>query len=244
MARQSKFFAIPDEPAPIFEGYSQETFKFLHGLKKNNNKEWFEKHRDEYEIFLRTPSKALAYTMGRHFKDNRMPLIGNAKTSLFRINRDIRFSKDKSPYKTHIGLSFPLEGTKKEEWCGFYFSFEPAAKGKGITSFIGGGVYMPMAPYLKRIRTKIDSKHKELKKAIEAESFQEVYPEGLHGESLKRPPIGYNEDNPAIEWLKMKSYIFGSALTEADLCNEDLPQIIIAKFKVAMPVVLFLGTAK
>src|ERR1035437_3950865 len=152
MATSRKSIAIPDEPAPMFEGFSNETFKFLHGLKKNNNKEWFEAHRDEYERSLRGPSKALAFAMGQYFRSHDMPVAGSAKTSLFRINRDIRFSKDKSPYKTHIGLSFPLEGTKKEEWCGYYIGFEPAKSGKGMHVYAGGGVYMPMPPYLKRIR--------------------------------------------------------------------------------------------
>ena len=241
MTRTPKSFPIPSEPAPVFEGFSSETFKFLRGLKKNNNKEWFEKHRDNYEMYLRNPSKALAYAMGQYFKDNEMPIIGNAKTSLFRINRDIRFSADKSPYKTHIGLSFPLEGTKKEEWCGFYFSFEPSAKGKGVVSFAGGGVYMPLPPYLKRIRAKIGTKHKDLRKIIDSERFRKVYPKGLTGDSLKRIPSGYSEDHPAAEWLKHKSFLFGTDLTEKDLLREDLPEILGEKFKAALPVVLFLG---
>src|ERR1035437_5569029 len=130
MAKASPRFMTPDEPAPTFEGFSKDMFKFLHGLKKNNNKEWFEAHRDDYELYLREPSKALAYAVGVYFREHKLPVIGNAKTSLFRINRDIRFSADKSPYKTHIGLSFPLADTKKEEWCGYYVGFEPAKTGK------------------------------------------------------------------------------------------------------------------
>ena len=113
MPKSSTSFLFADEPAPTFEGFSKEMFKFLHGLKKNNNKAWFEAHRYDYEQYLREPSKALAYAMGTYFSEHKMPVIGNAKTSLFRINRDIRFSADKSPYKTHIGLSFPLADTKK-----------------------------------------------------------------------------------------------------------------------------------
>ncbi|MDP4198199.1 MAG: DUF2461 domain-containing protein [Bacteroidota bacterium] len=234
---------IPDEPAPIFEGFSNETFKFLHGLKKHNNKEWFEAHRDDYERHLCEPSKALAYAMGRYFKEHDLPLVGNAKTSLFRINRDIRFSKDKSPYKTHIGLSFPLEGTKKEEWCGYYIGFEPAKTGKGMHVYVGGGVYMPMPPQLKRIRAKIASNHKELTKIIGSPAFKRLYPKGLEGESLKRIPIGYEEGHPAAQWLKLKSFLFGFDLADSELLNEELPDVLGKKFKVALPVVLFLGSA-
>jgi uncharacterized protein (TIGR02453 family) len=238
-----KILSPPDEAAPIFDGFSKEMFKFLHGLKKNNNKEWFENHRDEYEHFLREPSKALANAMGVFFREHKMPVIGNAKVSLFRINRDIRFSKDKSPYKTHIGLSFPLDGSKKEEWCGYYIGFEPAKTGKGMSVFAGGGVYMPMPPHLKRIRAKIDRDYKTLSKAIGAKSFSTVYPKGLTGESLKRIPAGYPEDHPAAELLKMKSFLFGADLSENDLLSEDLPEVLGKAFLAALPVVQFLGKA-
>src|SRR5579885_1530081 len=122
-------------PPAQFEGFSKETFKFLRGLKKNNTKAWFEAHRADYEQHLREPSKDLAEAMGAYFREHDMPITGNAKISLFRINRDIRFSKDKSPYKTHVGLSFPLNDTKKEEWCGFYIGFEPAKSGSGVEIF-------------------------------------------------------------------------------------------------------------
>jgi uncharacterized protein (TIGR02453 family) len=241
MARVVKTPVIPEDPAPIFEGFTKETFKFLHGLKKNNNKEWFEDHREDYEMHLRNPSKALAHAMGQYFRDHNMPVAGNAKTSLFRINRDIRFSKDKSPYKTHVGLSFPLEGTKKEEWCGYYIGMEPAKTGKGMSVFAGGGVYMPMPPHLKRIRAKIGQEHEVLRKVLSTKSFLSIYPKGLTGDSLKRIPAGYSESHPVADWLKMKSFLFGCDLSENDLLREDLPEVLGAKFKAALPVVLFLG---
>ncbi len=243
MAKSLKSFDIPGEPAPIFEGFSKATFAFLHGLKKHNNKAWFEAHRDEYERQLRGPSKALAYAMGAFFREHKMPIIGNAKTSLFRINRDIRFSKDKSPYKTHVGLSFPLEATKKEEWCGYYLGFEPEKSGKGVSVFAGGGIYMPMPPHLKRIRAMIAARHKELENILKTPSFKKLYPEGLTGESLLRIPHGYDEDHPAAKYLKMKSFLFGCDLKEGDLLKEDLPEALGKKFKAALPLVEFLGRA-
>jgi len=243
MSKFAKVFTVPGEPAPIFEGFSKETFAFLHGLKKNNNKEWFEAHRDDYERQLRGPSKALAYAMGAYFRENKMPIIGNAKTSLFRINRDIRFSKDKSPYKTHVGLSFPLEGTKKEEWCGYYIGFEPAKTGKGMSVFVGGGIYHPMAPHLKRIRALVASKHKELEKILNQAAFKKIYPKGLTGESLKRIPHGYSEEDPAAKYLKMKSFLFGCDVSERDLLSEDLPNALGKKFSAALSIVEFLGRA-
>ncbi len=243
MAKPAKPFLIPDEPPPAFEGFSKETFHFLHSLKKNNRKDWFEAHREAYEQHLREPSKALAYAMGVYFRENKMPIIGNAKTSLFLIYRDIRFSKDKSPYKTHVGLSFPLEGTKKEEWCGYYLGFEPAATGKGMSIFAGGGIYMPMPPHLKRIRALIAAEHTALTRILEADEFQHYFPTGLSGDALKRIPQGYSEDHPAAGYLKLKSFLFSSDLAERELLREDLPERLGERFKAALPLVKFLGRA-
>src|SRR5437588_10046845 len=167
-----------DAPPPSmpFEGFSQATFDFLHGLKKNNNKEWFEAHRAEYEENLREPSKRLVAAVGAELSKAKLPLIGDQKRSLFRINRDIRFSKDKSPYKTHIGIIFPYSGMKEDEWTGMYLSFEPDGK-NAIKSYIGGGCYMPGSPFLKRVRKKIDSKYKELEKLNADKTFRKDYPE-------------------------------------------------------------------
>jgi uncharacterized protein (TIGR02453 family) len=234
---------IGGAPPPLFEGFSKETFKFLHGLRKNNNKEWFEAHRADYEENLREPSKSLAEVMGAYFREQDMPIVGNAKTSLFRINRDIRFSKDKSPYKTHIGLSFPLEGSKKEEWCGFYMAYEPAKTGKGMRVFAGGGVYMPMPPQLKRIRTKIAREHKELTKILNERAFKKLCPAGLTGDSLTRMPKGFDEDHPAAQWLKLKSFLFEFSLSEEDLLSKKLPEKLGKNFTIALPLVDFLGKA-
>ncbi len=244
MAKSVPDLSIPNEPVPVFEGFTKEMFKFLHGLKKNNNKEWFEAHRAQYEEYLREPSKALAFAMGAYFQDHKMPVTGNPKTSLFRINRDIRFSPDKSPYKTHVGLSFPLIGTKKEEWCGYYMGFEPAKKGTGMSVFAGGGVWMPIPPYLKRIRSRIADHSKEFEKILNAPSFKKVFPKGLTGESLKRIPQGYNEDHPQAKYLKMKSFLFGADLADNDLLSQDLPEIVGKLFQAGLPMVEFLGKAE
>jgi uncharacterized protein (TIGR02453 family) len=234
---------IGGTPPAQFEGFSERTFKYLHGLKKNNNKAWFEAHRDEYEEHLREPSKNLAEVMGQMFREAGMPVVGNAKTSLFRINRDIRFSKDKSPYKTHIGLSFPFEGSKKEEWCGYYFSFEPAKKGKNVTTFAGGGVYMPMPPHLKRIRAKIARDHKQLQSILNDKAFKKLCPKGLTGDTLTRMPQGFEEDHPAAQLLKMKSFLFEFELSQDDLTAKKLPEKLLKNFKIALPLVEFLGKA-
>ncbi|MDP4219840.1 MAG: DUF2461 domain-containing protein [Bacteroidota bacterium] len=231
-------------PEPPFEGFSQETFKFLHGLKKNNTKAWFEAHRSDYEQYLREPSIRLVSTMGQEFAHAKLPLISDRKRSLFRINRDIRFSKDKSPYKTHIGIVFPVAGLKEDEWSGMYLGFEPSGKGD-IKAHIGGGCYMPSSAYLKRIRKLVNTNHKELEKLNSQKNFKRDYPRGVvdSGDSLKRMPKGYEEDHPAAKWLKMKSFTFDSALTKKDLLSPSLPDIIVKKIKAARQVLEFFAKA-
>ena len=241
MKRSGIVLDVPPPEMP-FEGFSEATFKFLHGLKKNNNKEWFEAHRAAYEDDLRTPSKYLVSAMRLAFAEEKLPLISDQKKSLFRINRDIRFSKDKSPYKTHIGIVFPLAGIKEDEWTGMYLGFEPDGK-SGIKAYVGGGAYMPSSPYLKRIRKKIDTKYKELEKLASDKNFKKEYPKGITGESLKRMAKGYEEDHPAAKWLKMKSYVFGADLTKKDLMSKDLPKILIKKIEAAEQMLKFFAEA-
>ena len=113
--------------------------KFLRGLKKHNNKTWFEAHREEYDELLRNPSKAFVETLQMMIRAEGLPIVASVKSSIFRIYRDIRFSKDKSPYKTHIGFSFPMEGFSKLESGGFYMGFEPVGVSDAKV-FVGGGV--------------------------------------------------------------------------------------------------------
>lgn len=243
MKKSGVILDIPPPELP-FEGFSEATFKFLHGLKKNNKKDWFEAHRASYEDDLREPSKRLVSAMGAALAEAKLPLISDQKRSLFRINRDIRFSKDKSPYKTHIGIVFPLEGSTGEEWSGMYMGFEPDSK-SGVKAYVGGGAYMPSSPYLKRIRKKIGSQYKELEKLASDKKFKKEYPEGItgFGESLKRIPRGFDEGHPAAKWLKMKSYTFGADLSKKDLMSKNLPKILVEKIKVSQPVLKFFAEA-
>ncbi|HET6513173.1 MAG TPA: DUF2461 domain-containing protein, partial [Candidatus Kapabacteria bacterium] len=200
-----------ESPPPSFDGFTEATIKFLHGLKKNNNKEWFEAHREQYEMDLREPFKSLVNAMSDRFKNAKLPLVANPKSSLFRINRDIRFSKDKTPYKTHVGAWFPLESISKEDWAGTYFGFEPGKSSKDLKVWLGGGCYQPEPPQLKRIRQTISEEFKTLQKLLSDANFRKEYPDGfVEGEKLKRIPQGYSEDDPAAEYLKMKNFYFNA----------------------------------
>jgi uncharacterized protein (TIGR02453 family) len=231
-----------ESPPPSFDGFTEATIKFLHGLKKNNHKEWFEAHREQYDMDLREPFKSLVNAMGEKFKNAKLPLISNPKTSLFRINRDIRFSKDKTPYKTHVGAWFPIEGIGKDDWAGTYFGFEPGKTSKDLKVWLGGGSYQPMPPQLKRIRQTISEEFKTFQKLLNDSTFKREYPRGfVEGEKLKRIPQGYTEDDPAVEYLKMKNFYFNAELSREEVLSEELPEILLRKFKAALPLTMFLA---
>jgi len=238
MKKQTHVLDVPPPAAP-FEGFTADTFKFLHGLKKNNNKPWFDKHRADYEEHLREPCRLLVGVMAEHIAEDKLPLIADPRRSLFRINRDIRFSMDKSPYKTHIGIVFPVKDMGQDEWTGMYLGMEPASGAGKMSAFVGGGAHQPMPPFLKKIREKLATNYGDLRKALADKNFKKHYPKGLAGESLTRAPKGYEEDHPAIDLLKLKSFEFGQELTKEQLMKADLPKLLTEKFKAGMAVLEF-----
>src|SRR5687767_9545204 len=162
------------------------TLKFLGDLKKNNNKPWFDSHRKEYDAARSDFEKLIGSILDLHSK-NDPDLKGLiAKQCMFRINRDIRFSKDKSPYKTNFGASMD-RGGKKSIYAGYYFHFEPGS------SFIGGGLWMPMPNELKKVRQEIDYCFDELDKIVQNKKFVSVYKELYRGDdvSLTKVPHGF-----------------------------------------------------
>jgi uncharacterized protein (TIGR02453 family) len=213
------------------------TFKFLKALKTNNNKPWFDENRKLYEA-----AKKDFYAFADHviksitsFDDSIAHLT--AKDCAFRINRDIRFSKDKSPYKTNMG-AFISKGGKKINYAGYYLHIEP---GK---CFVAGGFYMPEAPQLAKIRQEIDYNFKEWKAITGSRVFKSNFSKGVEGiEVLSRPPKGYDENNPAIEYLKMKSFIVSCAITDAALQNSNTVKEITKIYKAIQPMIEFLNAA-
>ncbi|HXL57634.1 MAG TPA: DUF2461 domain-containing protein [Chitinophagaceae bacterium] len=214
------------------------TIKFLKDLKKNNNKEWFDANRKIYEV-AKNDFENLVQTVIEIYckKDNELTSL-KAKDCMFRINRDIRFSKDKSPYKTNFGASIN-KGGRKSILAGYYFHCEPSE------SFVGGGLWMPMPEELKKIRQEIDYCFEEFKKIINNKKFKTFYGELYKGEdmTLSRPPKGYDENNPAIGFIKLKSFIAMQQLNEADLTDKNLAKKITGAFEALQPMVKFINRA-
>lgn len=161
-----------------------------------------------------------------------------AKECVFRINRDVRFSKNKAPYKNNMGASI-VQGGKKSIYAGYYFHLQPGGK-----SFIGGGSYMP-EQNIKKIRQEIDYNWEDFKKIITSPKFKKVYG-GLvkeDAQTLSREPKGYEKDNPAIEYLKFKRWIAMTPLTDAELTDKNLVTKIVGAFETLQPLCYFLNTA-
>lgn len=215
-----------------------QTLRFLKTLQKNNNRNWFEAHRPDYEaarIDFQNFIQLVIDDLER--KDTSIHGL-MARDCLFRINRDIRFSKDKSPYKTNFGASLK-RGGKKSPYAGYYFHCEP---GK---SFAGGGLWMPDAASLKKVRQEIDYCYKEFKSIITAEEFRSIYRDIYKGTdvSLSTNPKGYDKENSAIEYLKLKCFIAETSIPDEELTKATLHQKTITAFEALLPLLDFINRA-
>ena len=213
------------------------TIKFLEDLQHNNNRTWFEQNRIKYETAkedFQSMVTALIPTIATFDEP-----IGNLamKDCTFRINRDVRFSKNKSPYKNNMAAYFS-RGGKKASVAGYYFHCEP---GK---SYAAGGFYSPMPIELGKLRQEIDYNFDEWKKIISGSDFKNYFPDGVDGiESLVRPPKGYDETNPAIHYLKMKNFIVSKPFTDKDLQRNTLIPDIAKVFETMKKMIDFLNGA-
>jgi uncharacterized protein (TIGR02453 family) len=214
----------------------QNTVQFLKNLKKNNRKEWFDTNRGRYEEAKKDVENLSAEIIKRLSRADETIAHLQPKDCMFRINRDVRFSKDKSPYKTNMGVYFS-KGGKKGINAGYYLHLEPGS------SFVAGGMWMPMPPELKKIRQEIDYNWDEFGKIVSNRKFKSAFGDLDRSSEyvLSRPPKGYEDDNPAIEFLKLKSYIATTKIPDTDLTAKDLAKKVVAHFELIKPLVDFLN---
>ncbi|HMO34208.1 MAG TPA: DUF2461 domain-containing protein [Lacibacter sp.] len=216
----------------------QATLKFLTDLKKNNNKPWMDAHRSRYEAAKADFGQFVEQVLkGLSKKDPSVAHLA-AKDCTFRINRDIRFSKNKEPYKTNMG-AFINKGGKKAPMAGYYLHLEPGG------SFMGGGLYMPMPDVLKKVRQEIDYNLGDFKKIISAKKFKSVYGDLSRDAefSLSRVPKGYEPDNPAAEYLKLKSFVATVELKDREVISASFLKQALTAFAALQPVIAFLNQA-
>jgi uncharacterized protein (TIGR02453 family) len=222
--------------------FTSATLRFFKQLTANNEKQWFEAHRADYEHDVREPMRELVEELDVRFARFAPEICGDPKRSMFRINRDIRFSKDKSPYKTNAGAWFHHRSASRkvgsegnEGSAGFYFHLQP---GK---SFIGGGVWMPPRPQLNKLRDAIADKPQAFIRMTQ--SLPKRFG-GLDDEhALKRMPRGYAEDHPAAKWLRYQSFISGRSLSDAQVTSARLPALLEREYEALLPLVRWVNGA-
>ena len=186
--------------------FSSELFAFLRELKANNEREWFNANKARYENEIKEPALAFVEDMAYRLPQV-APHLTADKRSLFRIYRDTRFAKDKTPYKTHVGIYFRHARSADADTAGMYVHLEPRHV------FMGAGIWHPGTPALKRIRDALVARPEGWREAVAAVGPTWTLADG---EALKRPPAGYDKDHPLIEDIKRKSFAITSPLTQRD----------------------------
>jgi uncharacterized protein (TIGR02453 family) len=224
-----------------FEGFGPGALRFLRGLARQNNKEWFEAHRPDYEQQIKRPLLALIEEVDVRLASLAPELVGTKK-SMFRIHRDVRFSKDKRPYKTHAACWFyhrdagrAVGENAAHGGAGFYFHFAPGEV------FTGGGVWMPPRPALLRIREAIAEAPEQFTALVTASAFRKRFGALDQEHMLTRMPRGYAVDHPAGDWLRYQSFTAGRTLDESAISTRRLIDTLLKDFEVLLPLVRWIN---
>lgn len=213
------------------------TFQFLHDLSLNNNREWFNQHKNNYEKSLQNVHAFTAEIIkGLAEFDKTIPEDLHPKNCVMRIYRDIRFSKDKTPLKTNFGIAISSNG-KNFKGPGYYIHIQPQQ------CFLAGGSWHPQGDELKAIRQEIDYNGADLHEVLEAKSFKKYFSGFDREGALKTTPKGYSADHPDIEFLKLKSFSVTHSLSNHDLEKADSTKLILKAFENLYPLMVFLRNA-
>jgi len=214
--------------------FSAGTLSFLRRLKRNNRREWFNAHRDEYDAYVRAPMIAVIERLAVDFRSLAPDVVASPKRSLYRIHRDIRFSEDKKPYKTHVAASFPCRDLPKHEGAGLYFHVSPD------DVWVGGGMYAPMTPQLHAVREHIAANSRRLRKIVSAPGFKRAVG-SLEGERLQRVPRGFPKDHEAAEFLKYRQFLAGCEFPASFATSPKFYSGLLGVFRQIAPLVAFLN---
>lgn len=218
--------------AAPFTGFSRDAIQFLGDLAGHNERSWFQPRKGEYERLLKEPLEALCLALADRFETGRLPLRADPAHSPFRIYRDVRFSADKSPYKTHVSASFPWSG--EGGGVGAYFHFQPGEM------FAGGGMWHPDPAQLAAWRRLIADDLPAVRAALDSPAFAGTFG-AVSGDRLKRVPTGFAPDHPGAELLKLKDVTFGRPLADDEVLSADLPDLLADTYAAAVPVMRLLA---
>ncbi len=222
--------------------FTADSLRFLRGLARNNKKTWFEAHRTEYEQHVKQPMIELVEELVVRLSHVAPEMTGDPKRSIFRIYRDVRFSSDKSPYKTHAACWFYHSAASSKVGreadgggAGLYFHLQPGA------SFVGGGCWMPPRPALKRFRDAIVADTRSFERIVLAPALKKRMGKLSEDSMLTRVPRGFDPEHPSAPWLRYQSFTVGRALTDAQVTSARLTATLIEDFGRIMPLVRWLN---
>ena len=236
--------------SPPFAGFDPAAIQFLADLAQNNDRAWFQPRKAEFERLLKDPLEAMIAQLADRLAARGVPMLADPKRAPFRIYRDTRFSKDKSPYKGHLGASFPwVEGSRGGErdtsaegaaerahGGGGYFHFQPGEM------FVGGGMWQMEKQVLEAFRTAVRDDPDRVRAALESPPFVASFGDAHGHEELKRMPPGYPADHPLARMFLWKDVVFGHPMSDAEVLSPDLPDRLADSYATAMPVFRFLAT--
>ncbi|RYF91523.1 MAG: DUF2461 domain-containing protein [Chitinophagaceae bacterium] len=213
------------------------TLSFLKQLQVNNNKPWFDANKETYQVAREAFIQSVEDVLAGLQKLEPQLASQQAKQCIFRINRDVRFSKNKLPYKNNMSAYFNRDG-KKGNGAGYYMHIEPG------NSFAAAGIWAPEPADLGKIRQEIDYNLQEWLQLTGSSSFNKQFREGLQAsEKLVRPPKGYDEENPAIEFLKLKNFVVTRPFADEQILSKSFIKELMKAFETAKPLVDFVNRA-
>ena len=215
---------------------------FLRRLARNNDRAWFEANRATYELEVLGPLRELVEELDARLARVAPEIVGHPKRSVFRIYRDVRFSADKSPYKTHAAAWFYHRDADKNVGqsgggAGFYFHVEPGA------SLVAGGIWMPPRESLARIRDALTRDHRTFARIVAARSLARRFNPLSEEAVLKRLPRGYTEDHPAARWLRYQSFTVSRSLSDDEVTHPKLAATVVKDFTTMLPLVRWINGA-
>ncbi len=219
-----------------FKGFSPDARKFLRELAENNNRDWFLRNKARYEESVRAPLIELVRDLGADLESYSPGYVTDPKKAVYRIYRDVRFSKDKRPYKTHAAAVFAFRGPEKHAGAGYYFHFSAEEL------LVGGGVYAPGSAELLKIRQRIAAHPDDLRAIVAKRTFRKLFT-GIEGEKLKRIPKGFARDHPAADLLAYKQFLAGAALPASEVESPGVSNTIARHFRAIAPFIQYLNRA-
>ncbi|HJP89477.1 MAG TPA: DUF2461 domain-containing protein [Candidatus Limnocylindrales bacterium] len=232
-----------------FTGFTSEAIQFLADLAQHNDRAWFQPRKAEFERLLKEPMESMIAALSDAFAARGVPMLADPKRSPFRIYRDTRFSKDKSPYKTHLGATFPWAGgdgddaveaggghDERAHGNGGYFHFQPGEM------YAGGGMWRMEKPKLDAFRQAVLEEPETVRAALYEPGFVAEFGGPETHDMLQRVPYGFPKDHPLADMFRWKDVVFGKRLSDAEVMSADLPDKLAASYAKAAPVYRFLNT--